>query len=76
MADYRLTNRAFSRQWRRSKNYREHEIHWLARRRGLKVIERRGNLELISPKTKKVEATFQKQRESDFLLRPPKPTST
>ena len=63
MAFYRLIDRAFSRLWRRSKNYREHEIRWLARRRGLEVIERKGELQVINAKTKKVVADFHKERE-------------
>jgi hypothetical protein len=63
MADYRLTNRTFSRLWRRSKNYREHEIRWLARRRGLEIVDRKGVIQVIDPKTKKVVANFQVMRE-------------
>ena len=39
MAVYRLTNRRFSREWRRSKDYSDHEIRWLAKRRGLNFRE-------------------------------------
>lgn len=60
MADYRLTNRTFSRLWRRSKNYRDHEIRWLARRRGMEVVDHKGAIQVIDPKTKKVVANFQK----------------
>lgn len=58
MAVYRLTNRAFSREWRRSKNYREHEIRWLARKRGLETKEHKGALQVIDAKGK-VIANFQ-----------------
>lgn len=59
MAVYRLTHRAFSRTWRRSKNYREHEIKWLARRRGLTVREQGTAIEVLDPKTGKLAACFQ-----------------
>lgn len=59
MADYRLTNRTFSRVWRRSKNYRDHEIRWLARKRGLAVRDRSGAIEVYDPKTNKTVANFQ-----------------
>ena len=59
MADYRLTNRTFSRVWRRSKNYRDHEIRWLARKRGLAVRERNRGIEVYDPKTGKNVAVFQ-----------------
>lgn len=70
MAEYRLTNRQFSRLWRRSKKYREHEIRWLARKRGMEVTELRGGLQVVDPKTKKVVANFQKLAEaSDIPVR-------
>lgn len=65
MADYRLTNRTFSRIWRRSKNYRDHEIQWLARRRGLAVRERKGAIEVYDPKTNKAVANFQQVSEAE-----------
>lgn len=57
MADYRLTDRTFSRLWRRNKTYSEREIRWLARRRGLLFTERDGTIQ-VSDKSKKVVANF------------------
>lgn len=65
MADYRLTNRTFSRVWRRSKNYRDHEIRWLARKRGLAVRERKQAIEVYDPKTNKTVANFQQVPEAE-----------
>lgn len=59
MADYRLTNRAFSRLWRRSKNYSDHEIRWLARKRGLEMRAHKEKIEVVDPKTGKIVANFQ-----------------
>jgi hypothetical protein len=58
MADYRLINRGFSREWRRSKKYRNHEIKWLAKRRGLEVRSRNRALEVFDPKTGKTVVSF------------------
>lgn len=58
MAVYRLTDRAFSRQWRRSKDYSDHELRWLARRRGLTISVHKGTLQVLDRKGKAV-ATFQ-----------------
>lgn len=58
MAVYRLINRGFSRQWRRSKDYREHEIRWLARRRGLEMRSHNRALEVFNPKTGKTVVSF------------------
>lgn len=65
MALYRLTNRKFSREWRRSKNYREHEITWLAKKRGLQTRSRNRTLEVFDPKTKRVVANFVEVREAE-----------
>lgn len=59
MAVYRLTDRTFSRAWRRSKNYREHEIKWLARKRGLLVRSDKNVLTVYAPKTGATVAHFQ-----------------
>lgn len=58
MAVYRLINRGFSREWRRSKNYRDHEIRWLARRRGLETRSHNRALEVFDPKTGKTVVSF------------------
>lgn len=58
MADYRLTDRTFSRVWRRNKTYSEREIRWLARRRGLEFIENKDSIQVRDLKTKKVVANF------------------
>lgn len=58
MAVYRLINRGFSRQWRRSKDYRDHEIRWLARRRGLETRSHNRALEVFDPKTGKTVVSF------------------
>ena len=65
MADYRLTNRTFSRLWRRSKKYRKHEIRWLARRHDLAVRERNRVIEVYHPKTNKIEANFEQVPDVD-----------
>lgn len=58
MADYRLTDRKFSRHWRRNKKYSDHELRWLAKRRGLEYVEQRDIIRLRDLKTKKVVANF------------------
>jgi len=55
---YRLTNREFSRVWRRSKAYSDHEIKWLARKRGFSVRYQGTSLQVIEPATEKVVANF------------------
>jgi len=67
MAVYRLTNRAFSRLWRRSKNYREHEIRWLARKRRLETRDRNRAIEVYDPKTNKVVANFREVPETESV---------
>jgi len=47
MAVYRLTDRRFSRLWRRSKDYSDHEIRWLAKRRGLDYRERGNTIQVM-----------------------------
>jgi len=59
---YRLTDRKFSRLWRRSKDYSDHELRWLARRRGLKTAVHKGTLQVLDLKGK-VVATFQQVAE-------------
>jgi len=59
MADYRLTDRKFSRQWRRSKVYTEREIRRLAKKRGLEFFVRKGSIHVTDPKTKQTVANFQ-----------------
>lgn len=58
MATYRLAGRKFSRHWRRGKNYSDHELQWLARKRSLEAVERKGCISILDPKTKKVVALF------------------
>lgn len=46
-----MTDRLFSRLWRRNKRYSEHELRWLTKRRGLK-LEKKGTLiTLTGPRT-------------------------
>jgi len=59
MADYRLTDRKFSRVWRRNKNYSEREIRRLARKRGLEFTAHKQAIHVLDPKTKKAVANFQ-----------------
>lgn len=62
MAVYRLINRSFSRAWRRSKDYSDHEIRWLAKRRGLLFRERAGVVE-VKDRAGKLVAKFQEVKE-------------
>lgn len=55
---FRLVNRFFSRLWRRNKRYSEHELRWLARKRGMAVRLRGDYLEIIHPANKEVLAQF------------------
>jgi hypothetical protein len=57
--DYRLTNREFSRVWRRSKRYSDHELKWLCRRRGLALRREGKDLKAVDPKTNKVVVRFE-----------------
>lgn len=57
--DYRLTNREFSRVWRRSKRYSDHELKWLCRRRGLMLRRDKQDLQAVDPATNKVVARFE-----------------
>jgi len=57
--DYRLTNREFSRVWRRSKRYSDHELKWLCRRRGLALRRDGEDLKAVDAKTNKVVARFE-----------------
>jgi hypothetical protein len=68
MADYRLTDRKFSRLWRRSKDYSDHEIRWLARRRGLTMSVHKQTLQVIHPKTKKVIANFKEIPKTEAFI--------
>ena len=58
MAVYRLTDRKFSRLWRRSKDYSDHEIRYLARKRGLKISAHKQVIQVLDPKSQKVVANF------------------
>lgn len=61
---YRLTDRFFSRLWRRNKRYSEHELRWLARKRGL-ILRLKGDvLEVVHPGTKQVMAHFKGKDDS------------
>jgi len=64
MAVYRLTDRKFSRLWRRNKKYSDVEIRYLARKRGLESDARKGVITVTDPKNKKVVATFQQVAEA------------
>lgn len=44
---YRMTDRFFSRTWRRNKKYSEHELRWLSKRYRLK-LDKRGVLITIT----------------------------
>lgn len=55
---YRLVDRFFSRLWRRSKRYSEHELRWLAKKRGLALRLKGDMLEVCHPASKEVVATF------------------
>jgi len=52
-------NREFSRLWRRSKRYSDHEIKWLARKRGLAVGDSKGVLTVYDKNTGKTVASFE-----------------
>lgn len=65
MAVYRIIGREFSREWRRSKVYREHEIRWLARKRGLDTRSHNRALEVFSPKTGKTVVSFKEVSERE-----------
>ena len=56
--NYKLIDRLFSRLWRRDKRYSEHELRWLARKRGLTVRLKGGYLDIVQPKSKQVVAHF------------------
>jgi len=58
MAVYRLNNRSFSRVWRRNKDYSDHEIRWLAKKRGLEFRENKTTIELVN-RNNQVVAAFQ-----------------
>jgi hypothetical protein len=62
MAVYRLAGRHFSRQWRRSKNYSDHEIRWLSKKRGLNFRERAGVVS-VTDKAGKLVAKFQEVKD-------------
>jgi hypothetical protein len=55
---YKLIDRFFSRLWRRNKRYSEHELRWLARKRGLAVRLKGDYLEIVHPANKQVMAHF------------------
>lgn len=56
MVEYQLTDRKFSREWRRNKRYSRHELRWLARKKGLEFTERRGIGQMV--KDGRVVANF------------------
>jgi hypothetical protein len=58
MADYRMVDRFFSRVWRRSKSYSDHEIEWLARKRHLSIRKKGSDLIVFDPSSKRTVATF------------------
>jgi hypothetical protein len=55
---YKLTDRFFSRIWRRTKRYSEHELRWLAKKRGLTLRHKGDMIQIIHPATKQVVAHF------------------
>ena len=63
---YRLTDRAFSRQWRRNKKYSEKEIRWIARRRRLRVTEHGTTLKVVDPRLNKTVANFGQVDDTDL----------
>jgi 3D (Asp-Asp-Asp) domain-containing protein len=58
---YRLTNRKFSREWRRNKSYSLNELRWLARRKGLDCKERGGVVRVLD-KAGKLVAGFAREK--------------
>lgn len=58
MTEYCLIDRAFSREWRRSKRYSRNELRWLARRKGLEFRERRDKAQVVEPRTGRVIVNF------------------
>lgn len=52
--EYHLTDRKFSREWRRGKRYSKQELRWLARKKGLEFKEHRGTIQLLDQKGKVV----------------------
>jgi spore germination cell wall hydrolase CwlJ-like protein len=64
MANYRLTTRTFSRQWRRSKLYSDKEIRWLARKRNLTLKDERTAIQVLD-RNAKVVAAFQQVDEAE-----------
>lgn len=55
---YRLRDRVFSRVWRRNKRYSEHELRWLARKKGLDIRLKGAHLDVWHPATRQVIARF------------------
>lgn len=48
--EYHLTDRTFSREWRRGKRYSKRELRWLARKKGLEFKEHRSTIQLVDQK--------------------------
>lgn len=67
MADYRLTDRKFSRLWRRNKSYSEHELRYLAQKRRLTLRQHNKTLQILDPKTNKVVANFQETAKDEHV---------
>jgi len=55
---YRLTDREFSRAWRRNKIYSEKDLRWLAKRRGLSVVIDGPALQVVDARLNKIVANF------------------
>lgn len=66
---YKLTDRFFSRIWRRTKRYSERELRWQAKKHGLTLRLKNDLIELSHPATKQVVAHF-KGKEGDVPALP------
>lgn len=69
--EYHLTDRTFSREWRRGKRYSKQELRWLARKKGLEFVERGGAVKLVNKLGKAVANFAQKAEESEAVPRHP-----
>jgi hypothetical protein len=61
---YRLTDRFFSRLWRRTKRYSEKELRWLARKHGLTLKLKGDTIEIAHPASRHPVAHFQGKEDS------------
>jgi len=61
---YRLTDRFFSRFWRRTKRYSEKELRWQAKKHGLTLRLKGDTIELAHPATRQVVAHFKGKADS------------